>query len=117
MLLHQSHHIGADRPDPRVAVRRGDLHLLLCNNRAPKSDPTPPPINHSISRLADLDIDADDQAALLERAQVLAGHLEPRPGGAPEVEHGGARGDELVLLLYLDQLQRRGREAGRVRDL
>ena len=66
--------------------------------------------------MADLDIDADDQAALLERAQVLAGHLEPRAGGAPEVEHSGARGDELVLLLYLDQLQQRGIEARRVRD-
>lgn len=52
-----------------------------------------------------LDIKADDHATLLERAEVLAGHLEPRAGGAPEVEDGGAWGDELVLLLYLDQLE------------
>jgi len=90
----------------------------------------------------DLNIDADDNAALLEGAQVLTSHLQaaahrevnhthvemrtdrvlrssrrrgrvmeahlkPRAGGAAEVEHGGARRDELVLLLHLDQLQRR----------
>lgn len=80
LLLHQSHHIGANGPDPRVTVRRWNLHLL--------------------------DIDADDHPALLERTQVLARHLEPRAGGAAEVEDGGAGGDELVLLLYLDQLER-----------
>ena len=34
-------------------------------------------------------------------------NLEPRAGGAAEVENGGARRYELVLLLHLDQLQRR----------
>ena len=42
-------------------------------------------------------------------------HLEPRAGGAAEVEDGGAGGDELVLLLYLDQLRRAEQAAPRVR--
>jgi hypothetical protein len=39
------------------------------------------------------------------RGGVTDAHLKPRAGGAAEVEYSGARRDELVLLLHLDQLQ------------
>lgn len=73
--------VSGDGLNPRIAVERGYLDLLC--------------------------VDAEDGAAAAEGTQALASHLEPPAGGAAEVENGGARADNLVLVLYLKELEGR----------